>query len=558
MNILLKMFLSMSFSGSLFILLLLAGKRFLKDKISRQWQYYIWLIVVVRLLLPFGPETNLMGKAYQTIDQAITHSVSLPQQQSPSGDTNAFNVPASGMEHDNQNTVNPKDDSISSRPVGDILSLFSNHVWLIWLMVALILLVQKITAYHSFIRYVKAGLNPVSNVEQLDRLSVIAEQTGRKRPVELCVNPLVSSPLLIGFFRPCIVLPSADIPEKDFQYIVLHELTHYKRRDMFYKWLVQITTCLHWFNPLVYIMGHEISRECELSCDEEMIRTLNEKERRKYGDTLLHAMALGGKYKDTVSSVTLNESKELLKERLGAIINFKENSKAAKTIMLGLTFLLIVCSIIIGAYTIKNKPMQYSSDNSIQNFANDNRSDNLVKVSSDDLSGISENLNLSLDIENGGIVILPSTSNELQAVYDSEYYDVQLTDQNGEWIVTVSGKAERMGDVDEVQLYLPDIKTKMNVNVSNGDFSYNLPEDCQNEVDITAANGGVYFASSNHYANSDISLVAQERTFIVYEEPVYPNYFTRTDTGFSYKNGTELNKISISLIGYTSVEFQEL
>lgn len=91
MNILLKMFLSMSFSGSLFILLLLAGKRFLKDKISRQWQYYIWLIVVMRLLLPFGLETNLMEKAYQTSDQAITHSVSLPQQQSPSGDTNAFN-----------------------------------------------------------------------------------------------------------------------------------------------------------------------------------------------------------------------------------------------------------------------------------------------------------------------------------------------------------------------------------------------------------------------------------------------------------------------------------
>ena len=156
----------------------------------------------------------------------------------------------------------------------------------------------------------------------------------------------------------------------------------------------------------------------------------------------------------------------------------------------------------------------------------------------------------------GGVVILPTTSNELQAVYDSEFYDVQLTEQNGKWIFTVSGKTARMGDVDEVQLYIPDIKTKMNVNVSNGDFSYNLPEDCQNEVDITAANGGVHFASSNHYANSDILLVAQEKVFILYEEPIYPNYFTRTDTGFSYKNGTELNKISISLIGYTSVEFQ--
>ncbi len=50
-----KKVLSMSFSGSLLILVLLAVKPFLKDKISRQWQYYIWLIVILRLLVPFEP-----------------------------------------------------------------------------------------------------------------------------------------------------------------------------------------------------------------------------------------------------------------------------------------------------------------------------------------------------------------------------------------------------------------------------------------------------------------------------------------------------------------------
>ena len=54
MNMVLKLFLSMSCSGALLILVLLLGKRFLKDKISRQWQYYIWLIVIMRFLLPFG------------------------------------------------------------------------------------------------------------------------------------------------------------------------------------------------------------------------------------------------------------------------------------------------------------------------------------------------------------------------------------------------------------------------------------------------------------------------------------------------------------------------
>lgn len=549
MNDLLKIILSLSFSGALLIIIMLfIGKVFFRERTNHRWKYYIWLIIIARLLIPLTPDISLTGRIFEKTDIVMEQIV----ETTPTDGT----VNITPVEKNNYDTNDNSDTTFSL--IHSFVSVLFQNLGIIWLIVSLILLIRKITIYQGFVKYIKAGREEVSSIELLNTLSRLGTQIGVNCPVEFYTNELISSPLLIGFFRPCIILPTTNISEDDLKYTLLHELTHFKRKDMFYKWLVQITICLHWFNPLVYIMGHEISRECELSCDEEMIRTLNEKERRKYGDTLLHAMALGGKYKDTVSSVTLNESKELLKERLGAIINFKENSKAAKTIMLGLTLLLIVCSIIIGAYTIKNKPMQYSSDNSIQNFSNDNRSDNLAKVSSDDLSGISENLNLSLDIENGGIVILPSTSNELQAVYDSEYYDVQLTDQNGEWIVTVSGKAERMGDADEVQLYLPDIKTKMNVNVSNGDFSYNLPEDCQNEVDITAANGGVYFASSNHYANSDISLVAQERTFIVYEEPVYPDYFTRTDTGFSYKNGTGLNKISISLIGYTSVEFQEL
>ena len=79
MNTVLKTFLSMSFSGGLLILALLSGKRFLKDKISRQWQYYIWLVIVLRLLLPFGPEVNLLGKTYQAVDQAITQATPLPQ-----------------------------------------------------------------------------------------------------------------------------------------------------------------------------------------------------------------------------------------------------------------------------------------------------------------------------------------------------------------------------------------------------------------------------------------------------------------------------------------------
>ena len=83
MNDILKVFISMSLSGSLLILALLVLRHFLKSKISRQWQYYIWLIVIARLLLPFAPDTNLLGSIFQTAGQAIaqTNPVQLPQQE---------------------------------------------------------------------------------------------------------------------------------------------------------------------------------------------------------------------------------------------------------------------------------------------------------------------------------------------------------------------------------------------------------------------------------------------------------------------------------------------
>ncbi|MDE7114441.1 MAG: M56 family metallopeptidase, partial [Acetatifactor sp.] len=174
-----------------------------------------------------------------------------------------------------------------------------------------------------------------------------------------CTNNLISSPLLIGFFRPCIILPTADLPPMDFDYTIRHELMHFKRRDMFYKWLVQFTVCIHWFNPFVYPMSREIGRICELSCDEAVIRELDAQGRRAYGDTLLNAIGLGGSYKASLVSLTLNESKELLKERLDAIMNFKKIPKWGIFTSLFLTAILVYGFAFLGVYAANTHNQTY-------------------------------------------------------------------------------------------------------------------------------------------------------------------------------------------------------
>lgn len=353
MNETLKTLLSLSLAGSLLILILYVLQPLFKERLSKRWQYYIWLVVVARLLLPFAPDTNLMGPLFQGIDKGIEQmELASPLDEGAPSAPEVDIHQSSDMEKEPGNLENgqPAPTLSVDNPVHNILAVVLQNLWLGWLVVALILFIRKITIYQGFVKYIRAGCKEVADIDLLERFGRLVGQNKVKASVELYTNNLISSPLLIGFFRPCIVLPSANIPPADFEYTILHELTHYKRRDMFYKWLVQLTACVHWFNPLVYLMSREVGRACELSCDEAVIKVLDAHARRAYGDTLINAMGADGNYKNSLASVTLNESKERLKERLDAIMSFKKKTKTIVCISLVLTLVICCGATYIGAY----------------------------------------------------------------------------------------------------------------------------------------------------------------------------------------------------------------
>lgn len=358
-----KTVLSMSVSGSFLIMILLVGKRFLKNKCSRQWQYYIWLIVVLRLVLPFDPKINLMGNVYQIFDRTVTQALLPAGQENSRQDTDDFAVYSENVTQGIQKAAQLEGISDEKRlsewqnklsagkeKPEDGISVFLNGIGWVWLLIALGMLIRKITAYQSFVRYVAAGTEAVSNVALLEELSTAATQIRVNRSVELGVNPLLSSPMLTGIFHPCIILPDADISPKDFRYIALHELTHCKRRDIFYKWLVQTVVCLHWFNPFVHFMSREINNACEFSCDEAVLKKTGYKDAQDYGRTLLDAMAAVGRYKESSAAITLSANKQLLKERLGAIMSCGEKSRAVRVLTAVLTICVILGAVFVGLY----------------------------------------------------------------------------------------------------------------------------------------------------------------------------------------------------------------
>ncbi|MBD5140740.1 MAG: M56 family metallopeptidase, partial [Ruminococcus sp.] len=248
-------------------------------------------------------------------------------------------------------------DTVKSEPFNIYGCLF-----FIWSALALVLFVRKITIYQSFIQYIKAGNVEVSDIKILNLLSDCEEKLNIKTRVELSYNPLIASPMMIGFFRPRIVLPVGEMEDKELSYIFVHELIHYKQRDMFYKWLIQIVVCTHWFNPFVYLLEKEVNKSCELSCDEKVISVLDDKARREYGDTLISFLKSNNTYKSSLASVTLTEGAEQLKERLGAIMNFKKKTKWVIFISLLLTVMLVCGFTVSGAYAA-NKHNQTKPNN---------------------------------------------------------------------------------------------------------------------------------------------------------------------------------------------------
>ena len=345
MNEFVKILLSLSVSGTLLLLLILGLKPLYKNRFSRRWQYYIWLIVALRFLLPwnalfpFTPDTTIVGSLFEKFDTAaITNQI-----------PTSTNVPVSVNPGDNNTAPIQTNREITDTAMREPFNIYV-CLFFIWSALALVLFVRKITVYQGFIQYIKAGNKEVSDIKILNLLSDCEEKLNIKTRVELSCNPLIASPMLIGLFHPTIILPARELENKELSYIFVHELTHYKQRDMFYKWLIQIIVCVHWFNPFVYLLEKEVNKSCELSCDEKVISILDTQEKRAYGDTLISFLKSNSLYKSSLASVTLTEEAEQLKERLGAIMKFRKKSKVNIAITAIFTAAVCICFFVSGVY----------------------------------------------------------------------------------------------------------------------------------------------------------------------------------------------------------------
>lgn len=148
-----------------------------------------------------------------------------------------------------------------------------------------------------------------------------------KRPLSIRQSDRVSSPLAYGIFRPVILVPK-DLDWADGQrldYILTHEYLHIRRLDAVRKLAMAAAVCIHWFNPLVWVMLAVLNRDIELACDEGVLRRAKGDARAAYARTLIAMKERGGRTNPLYSGF----GKTAIEERVTAIMKRKKTSPLA-------------------------------------------------------------------------------------------------------------------------------------------------------------------------------------------------------------------------------------
>ncbi len=166
-----------------------------------------------------------------------------------------------------------------------------------------------------------------------------------KRIPRLYVCSAAGSPVLYGYTKPTILLPDIKLTPNSLVGVLAHELTHYRRGDIWVKLICLMAESLYWFNPLVYAATSRCNAEMELSCDEAVLAGMNEDVRRSYGNVMLEIVKHCARKRSTLTT-QFNPHKNAVKERILNILDMTKKKRGRVIIAVTLVLCIIAGTII--------------------------------------------------------------------------------------------------------------------------------------------------------------------------------------------------------------------
>lgn len=299
---------------SLIIVSLIVSYRIFNIKYSAKYRYMIWILIAVRLAIPFQ------------LDIANSVIIELPIQ----------NFTAYQEDYSNEvltdNLAKEQDFNLNSKNNKEIS--LKESLKLIWCIGFAMFLIFHIFAYWRFKRTVAIWSKPLDIKYDI--------------PVYICKK--IDTPMLIGLFKPRILIPSQTYSELELEAVLEHENVHFRRKDLWIKVLFIIANAVHWFNPIVYIMVNSANWDMELSCDDEVIFDRSVDFKKAYSNIILN---FASSNKLNILTTQFGGGKKDMKKRLENI--FDKTMKKSGMLWVTIISIALMGSSLVGCSTSSNE-----------------------------------------------------------------------------------------------------------------------------------------------------------------------------------------------------------
>ena len=359
-------------TSSIMIVVVMILRKFFGSRVKSGAICVLWALVAMRLLIPVQLFGNVVNVADYLLDniKRVQGSAVANEEQPDTGDNVkiAGNVQTSGntkgitdvmsdgrMQAENETYTDKKmQETSSAKPDNIHIISYMLGIWFTGMALMFLIVV-------------------VSNIIFYRRLISTRIKTGNSGRISIYITDVVDSACLYGVFRPAVYL---NTNTGNNEFIINHELTHYRHRDNWWALVRMLCVCIYWFNPLVWLAAHFHKEDCELFCDEAVVRNCSASERQKYGEVLLNAAARrSGRLSDIYLLSGASSGFRELKKRIERIAGNKKTYKSVAFVMI-----VTVAAITVFAFGGSNvKGSAEKSTDSMFETDTDNQNDDKMK-----------------------------------------------------------------------------------------------------------------------------------------------------------------------------------
>ncbi|ALU36104.1 M56 family metallopeptidase [Clostridium autoethanogenum] len=348
-----------SLTASIAILIITLILKLFNNHIGVKFKHALWIIVLIRLIIPVISQNQInLFSIFTRNEQGTSQNKNTIQKRHSlplnlSGLNQANLNSTKRQPHYNNNIENKqvmyikdKWQSIDKNKLVVNIYKAASCVWLLGLLIiASIFLLVLVKSKRKF-----KVLKTLDDTEVLTLIKECKKKADINIDIPIYVYDNFKSPCILGVLKPKIYIPQGLINMdnlKQFSYIILHELVHYKRKDLFYNSLSIVAVLIHWFNPLVWFAMNKMKLQRECACDACVLEILGEKETVDYGMTLINFSRKSLNLARYPQAAIFFETESQIEGRIKMITKFKKGSYK-------MSASAALCCVLVGGLTLVN------------------------------------------------------------------------------------------------------------------------------------------------------------------------------------------------------------